>query len=53
MKALAQLGMDMCARDNSGQTALHAAAGQGHTETVRVSVQLAADVRAQDNNGHT
>jgi len=47
LKALVEQGADVNAKDDSGQTALHAAAAHGRSETLTLLVELGADMRAQ------
>lgn len=52
-KALLAAGAQINARDNSGQTALHGAAGWGWNDLVRALVASNADLMAKDARGRT
>lgn len=53
MRALAELGADVRARDAAGDTALHVAATQGQLEPMRVLMQMGADSLAANRQGRT
>ena len=50
---LLEHGLDINAADNRGRTALHGAALQGYDDVVQSLVDNAADLRAEDTEGHT
>ena len=51
VKTFLEMGADVDARDEFGQTPLMAAVSQGHIDTVRVLVEGGADVNATDAEG--
>jgi ankyrin repeat protein len=53
IKALVMNGADIDGRDKHLRTALHRAAQFGHTNAVRLLINLGADVQAKDENGWT
>ena len=53
MQAMINSGADVHAKDNSGDTPLHSAAGLGQAELIPVLVQAGADVNAKADNGWT
>ena len=53
VKAVLEVGADIHASNELGQTALHGAAGAGEDEVVQILVDRGAEVEAKDNNKQT
>ena len=53
MKALCAEGVDINAKDEHGETALHEAASMGDLDLVSVLISAGADVNVQDERGQT
>ena len=53
VEVLLELGADVHAKDENGQTALMIATAEGHPETVAALLDAGADVNVEDKNGGT
>ena len=53
IRILKELGADVSAQSNFGNTPMHLAANGGHGGALRVLEELGADVSAQQNDGFT
>ncbi|KAH6712423.1 ankyrin repeat-containing domain protein [Leptodontidium sp. MPI-SDFR-AT-0119] len=53
VRILSESGVDISARDDSGQTPLHLAAANGHSETIVSLLEAGAEVDVKNSQGHT
>lgn len=53
VRILSESGVDISARDDSGQTPLHLAAANGHSETIVALLEAGAEVDVKNSQGHT
>ncbi|MGC9057983.1 MAG: ankyrin repeat domain-containing protein [Candidatus Micrarchaeia archaeon] len=53
IKELLNMGADVNAKDNDGETPAHWATRNGHLEPLKVLIENGADVNAKDNDGWT
>ena len=53
LKVLIEVGVDLNAQNDRGETALHKAAQGGEVAALKILIGAGADLNAQDNDGKT